>query len=330
MGTKDGVSSLYVLKALCALFVVMLHAPFWGAEVLSPVIRCAVPCFFLISGYFLYSEDLGKVRGKLWKSLRKICVIIVVVNAVYLSRSLMRGSIPSWYSLAEIFVTGMSGCMHLWYLTAYAWGLVLLAIFMRKTDRALYVFPLFIVCNLLMARYSFLLFPRAEFPFGARTNALTVALPIISIGYLFHKYEACLLRFRAVNVLPIVFALLSWAEQYLLYAFRLNNDASYLVCTLPLACSLFLLALSYKDFYIPLVCEIGKYHSANIYYFHIAVAYALSLCIPVSPFICAPVVFVVTLGFSVVLVRMQACLYTLFVGEKEKSTRKIGRPRMGN
>ncbi len=305
METRKEISSLYILKTLCALFVVMIHTPFWGKDILSPIIRCAVPCFFLISGYFLYSDELKKTREKLLKTLKKIFVAILVTNAVYLICKLINGRIFSWGEITDIFITGESICLPLWYLTAYAWALVFLLIFLRKTDRLLVVFPIFFLGHLLMARYSFVFFPGIEFLSGERTNALTVALPILSLGYLIHKYESRILYFRSPLAWIGMFAFFSYVEQYLLSYFQVNNDLAYLASTLPLACAMFLIALKHKDFHIPYVCAIGKLHSSNIYYFHMLSWNVVLSHIPMIYSICAEISFVATLGGSVVLVWLQ-------------------------
>lgn len=311
MENRREIPSLHVLKALCALFVVMIHIPFYGQHAFSPIIVCAVPCFFLISGYFLYSEEIVKVREKLRKGLKKIFIAILAINAVYVFWRVMQGNSPSWKQIADIFITGTRINLPLWYLTAYAWAIVLLLFFVRKSDRALYFFPFFILACLLMGRYNFVFFHGIGFAFCVRGNALTIALPIVSLGYLLHKYEVRLLSFRHLNILPVIVIVLSYIELYLLERFAINNSTSYLVCTLPLACSLFLLALKHKDFYVPFVCEIGKIHSANIYYFHILTWDAILSHISAIYSIGAATTFIATLCGSVVLVWLQGQMQRL-------------------
>ena len=65
--------SLDTLKFVCAIFVIFIHTPqpeIWEIYI-TPLIRCAVPIFFMISGYFTYGkkdlivnrEDGGSGRG---------------------------------------------------------------------------------------------------------------------------------------------------------------------------------------------------------------------------------------------------------------------------
>ena len=40
--------------------------------------------FFAITGYFLYSEDLGKVQSRIWKSIKKVIPIMIFLQLLYL------------------------------------------------------------------------------------------------------------------------------------------------------------------------------------------------------------------------------------------------------
>ena len=64
------VSSLYVLKALLAFVVVTCHSPLVLSWVNIP--GFVVELFFAITGYFLYTADLGKVQSRIWKSVKKV------------------------------------------------------------------------------------------------------------------------------------------------------------------------------------------------------------------------------------------------------------------
>ena len=60
--------SLDILKFLCAVVVVFLHVktPLHGYYV--PLTRFAVPCFFIISGYFLMGQNMDERYGKRLKA----------------------------------------------------------------------------------------------------------------------------------------------------------------------------------------------------------------------------------------------------------------------
>lgn len=45
--------SIDILKFICAILVVFLHTDCVYHDYILPLTRCAVPCFFMISGYFI-------------------------------------------------------------------------------------------------------------------------------------------------------------------------------------------------------------------------------------------------------------------------------------
>ena len=51
---KTKIQSLFLLKAICALFVVIIHFPLAGKIYLDPLIKASVPIFYMITGYFMF------------------------------------------------------------------------------------------------------------------------------------------------------------------------------------------------------------------------------------------------------------------------------------
>ena len=49
------------LKFLCAFLVVLIHMHTPYQESIMPLTRCAVPCFFIISGYMIFTNDRLKL-----------------------------------------------------------------------------------------------------------------------------------------------------------------------------------------------------------------------------------------------------------------------------
>jgi len=83
---KKDIPGLFALKALCALFVVIIHVPFIGKDTLAPIIRIAVPCFFMISGFFLYSGNAQAETTKAWKWAKKAFMLAFFGTASKKSR----------------------------------------------------------------------------------------------------------------------------------------------------------------------------------------------------------------------------------------------------
>ena len=106
---STGISSLYIVKCICAFLVVTCHTPMGQVkEIISPIAMAAVPIFFLISGYFLYSPDERKSYERAKKSLKKIVPIFLLVQLFYWAWLLPNHGnlLNSWRGLADIFLTG--------------------------------------------------------------------------------------------------------------------------------------------------------------------------------------------------------------------------------
>ena len=73
---------LYELKAICAYLVVLLHCNFPGkiGIIFEVLARIAVPCFFMISGYFSYPYNKEKIKLRIISMLK----LIISVEIIYL------------------------------------------------------------------------------------------------------------------------------------------------------------------------------------------------------------------------------------------------------
>ena len=175
-GMSQAISSLYVLKALLAFAVVVSHSP-----LLLPWVRIPgfmVELFFSITGYFLYASDLGKVHSRIWKSVKKVVPIIIVLQLFYsliyppnlgpISVSYMR--YVQWLFLGfNNYVTG-----HLWYLSAVLFGLLFFGGYLRiMKGRRVPLLFLLILPWIFIGPYRMLLFgkPESAFVFNFLTRA---------------------------------------------------------------------------------------------------------------------------------------------------------------
>lgn len=280
---QSEISSLYTLKALCALFVVMIHVPFLGKEYVLPLTKCAVPCFFMISGYFLYDHALSVMRSRMKRWLLKTTLLVIVTNSVYGILALLSGRVIRFVDVAFVFITGTTICLPLWYLTAFSLSLLILLLVCRRGTRCFYMFPWCIIICLLLARYSFIFGQDWDCPFGLRTNALTVALPCVSIGYLIRKYQNRIMSLTWVRYAPLLITVPIYMEEFVLSTFFVNNGMSYGIFTIPQASLLVMWCVSFPSKYCPILKQIGKYHSANIYYIHSLVGMVIAKLLPPSP-----------------------------------------------
>lgn len=192
------IASLYSLKGIACLMVVMGHIPSIVRAPLSPILR-GVPLFLMISGYLLYTPDGKELSRKAVKQLKKICCIIICVHTVYAIYSALRAyfsptyifPIQTWEGFLNWAFCGTElGHGVLWYLHTYAWTLVVLwALSCKGSVGYMRYLPFLLVANLILGRYQFL-FPFEITHFGIRQNCFTVGLPYFAIGYLVHKNES--------------------------------------------------------------------------------------------------------------------------------------------
>lgn len=303
------VHGLFVLKSLCALFVVINHVPLYGRGYMDPLFCLAVPVFLLISGFFLFKNNPKQEIEKAKTWLKKIIFISILLNLFYFLFKLL--ATDKQFEYCDFLLTAFWGCKmseHLWYLHA-TWQALLLFIILRKyaADRLLYYIPLLIIVNLACSRYAFLFSDREQLlPLYCRLNVLTTGLPYLIIGYLIakHKLHHLSKRYQYIFLSTSVFLVVT--EFYLLLKSGLNTGAHYMISTLPFAVSCFI--FSYNPRYCPkIMVWIGEKHSANIYFFHPFLAWCISFILPSVIFsvrlenMLALVVYVICIPISIFL-----------------------------
>lgn len=185
-GKKTQIDSLYALKAICAFFVVALHTPCFYKEFLIELFSIAVPCFYMITGYFLYVGNKEAERVKARKWLSKIIIISLVFNFIYLVAYLTTGRLVWDASIVfNLFILGDSISVHLWYLTAL-WQALVIFIIARKYEKAFY-FCLFLFLWDPIVYLIGVNMDIAKMPDCVYLNCLARALPYLCAGYLISK-----------------------------------------------------------------------------------------------------------------------------------------------
>lgn len=183
--------SIDTLKCICAILVVFLHTPSVYGDAIKPLTRCAVPCFFMISGYFMYQhENMGL---KIQKGLRKMAWIFVWSTMLFATVR----EIASVFLNDEFYTLSSSDVMnfflfnvnpfagHLWYISAYFYVLII-AYFIDKIKawkQVCYLIPFLLMADLAFGKYSLLIWNR-EFPYYLLRNFLFVGIPYFSLGVL--------------------------------------------------------------------------------------------------------------------------------------------------
>lgn len=277
---RASVSSLYVLKALLAFFVVTCHAPILLSWVNIPGL--ATELFFAITGYFLYSEDLGKIQSRIWKSIKKVIPIMIFLQLLYLPLAP-----PDRKSPVVLFNWAFMGianfdAVHLWYLTSLLYSLITFSLFIRFT-KGKYI-PVLFLCVLgwmILGDYRYFIDGKDESIY--LFNFISRALPFLAMGYWIRANESALLRRKWLNIY-LLLLVLSSLENLLVHTITKGATHGGLVAIFPLRFAFFMLILSYKTLGQGTWLEtIGDKYSGNIYYYHMAVIIGWKALNPHSP-----------------------------------------------
>lgn len=281
-----------ILKFISAFFVVCIHIPFKGefGKYFTAISRFAVPIFFIISGFF-YQQTVKK--GNENKQIIKILKLCIIANFIYLvyriiMLTLNDDNILSWLQktfsfknfLEFIFLNESPLAVHLWYLNAFLYVLIIMK-FINKYNKyklLYFITPLLLIFDLILGKYS-LLFFQQNIPYLYVRNFLFVGLPYFAIGIyinnIMNKYPLNIRVSKIRNLLIIfivLFCVTTILERFILVQFGINAKRDHYISTTFLAISLFLYFVGItnknKNRFINYIAELGKNYSTNIYIFH--------------------------------------------------------------
>ena len=308
----EGISSLFLLKAIAAFCVVVIHYPIIFRYEFYPLIYTAVPLFFVITGYFLYKDSNEAIITSGKKQLRKAIRITLVASLVYyiyknaISYISGGGFVPPFYSIYDVIIWiifGFNFSGPLWYMTALCWSLLIIILLYRlRWQKLLYLTPLsFVIYNIILA------YPLSDItlPWYFETNFISSGLPWISVGMFIKKNEMYIKQKLSNTSLWIIFAItlaLRYIEQYCF----VGAEPRALI-NVPLVIIIFVLCLRYKSFgNRSIFTKLGRDHSTNIYLYHSLVGgIVLFVCdqyqITIPDSVCAAIIYPLTLLLSVLI-----------------------------
>lgn len=315
-------SSLDVMKCFAAFCVVWIH---YGSGWLSPIVRCAVPIFFVITGYYY---PMMVEKGQFWRHIRKLVVMVLCASALYgamtLTSLIRHDTLGEWVShtfrlrhIVEliIFDNAMFGA-HLWYFYAVLYGLFIFYLTdkWRLTKWLRYAVPLLFLVH----------FSRnfTSFPCTLVRNFLFMGLPCMMVGRSIRENRDKAIRFlsneRYFWVYTFGSLLLVCGEIWLISCSSADDSdrgvREMYIFTLPMFLPYFYWALRHPNFGEgSWLATIGRKYSAYIYIFHVFAAAGLSriierdvslLTMVIYPFL----VFGISLCMAWIFVRIQIAL----------------------
>ena len=298
MKSGNRILGLDILKAFCIPFIVFCHTGVLRNVFsfnLDPICRFAVPCFFMITGFF-YNSSVKNKRDVL--QIKKVILLILIANAVLILLNvidcLLNGkSVLDWLlsciSKEKVFrllvfnediIGGSFGSNHIWYLNALLYVLIIAYVF-RKIGifKVLYYLtPFLLVCGFVIECFSQQLFGTnfgAEGYYWYYRNFLTVGIPYFCIGNIIRRFDVEKIReFRFILLaLSIILLCASFLEYRVELHFSLCTNGEFFIVTPFYSIGLFLFfysafSKSTINRLTASIARIGERYVIWIYIFH--------------------------------------------------------------
>lgn len=302
--------TLDYFKLILAILVVFIHTGisglgYPGLMLGDGISRIAVPCFFIINGY--YFANIIDNRKAVVKYIIRVCILYVTWTLVYLP--FIHSSTMSFAMVGELFIDLVFGFYHLWYLVALI-GAALLIYFTKKVNSNFMlvgVIVFYVLVSILQFIYGeeLLTFKYRDPIFR---GFLTVGLPFMFAGYFIRtkeKMSKLLFSTRLLQILLSIGLIMLFTEQYVIhkhfvfYPFFADRYIS-LIFLCPILFLYILRISKYKntDGYI------SKLSSA-VYFIHILIIFLFSLMnIFGSIQVSVPLIIFITFVFSAGIIEL--------------------------
>lgn len=198
----------------CAILVVLIHSQFLFKDIVFPLLRIAVPIFFMISGYFIYDENYA--GQKINRSIKSIFSIFIWSNLLFLlfkevfSIAHHAIYVPDTNELLKFIVFNEDPFgWHLWYIGAYLYLLVIVR-FINKHNKWTLLFKSIPVLLIVHLALSYAGVDRIYY-----RNFLLMGLPFFSIGAYIRKTNIQPTSTNKSFFCILLFAIASIAEKQL-------------------------------------------------------------------------------------------------------------------
>ena len=336
IGRGQRLYSLDTFKTLACFMVVLLHYPIDGVigVYLAALARIGVPFFFLVSGYFSYTEMYDQSRHI--KRIKKYLFLLVGITAVYWFKDIARmafGRITFADFLSSNFTweflilhIGSSGFM--WFVRALLYIELLHMLIHKYLDspKMKYVLVGLWIADILLIKYSFIFGFTIPQPYNEiLTKMFGTAFLYYYIGrYIRHFANECSTKsfnvFRVIALMT-VFVLLNFTEVYVLDNYLINQMPANYIMTFFLTVFIFLILLRYCNLGKGSIINfVGKDLSMYVYYWHVLVGMMMGS-------ICSRIHIPEILYSNVITVFLASCLfgYVIFIVKRKFMVQKVRR-----
>lgn len=330
---KDRKIGLDILKFIVAFLVVCIHAPFEGesGKYIIAISRCAVPVFFMITGFF-YSEQMDS--SKFNKQILKVLKLCIISNIFFIlfrivlclidgnSCILLFKNIFNRTAITNFILYNESPIyFHLWYLNALLYVLIIMK-FVTKYNlfKFMYIItPILLMFDLIYGKYSLVLIHK-EIPYIHTRNFLFVGIPYFCVGNCINKKIYCKIKENSNRkyILFIIFFISTTIfERYVLVYFNVNAVRDHYISSTFLSIFLLLFFLLYKNKKNVTnnsencIAKLGREYATLIYILHPVVIEILNR-LPINSSLYRkeyPIaIFGLTLFFCIVYKKIYTCL----------------------
>lgn len=281
------INSIDVLRFFAAFAVVGCHKILFDVSVIVPMLRSAIPLFFMVSGYFCYnatpSKQIQKIKRILFITLSAYVFYMISIFGF----SVISDKVPSFieknFSLNSIIelvcFNEAHSAYHLWYVFAFLYCLVIdyfVSKFKFDTKHKKIMVAIIIALilgDLILGKYSVLIWG-GKLPYYITRNFLFAGLPFFYIGKMFRGVDVSKIKLNdtALIIIMVVSAAVSDVVSYLLRFYKVSAPREQFLTTTTLALAAFIFALKHplsNPSKIPSkIAEYGRKYSLMIYIIH--------------------------------------------------------------
>ena len=278
-------------KGIACIGVIIMHSGFPGTigKLIGYLFKFAVPVFFMISGYYLYKDNINKNEklATLLRKAKKIFKLLLVSELIYLVIYLIKiffgyADFNSLYfSVKDILINIFTGTFFngtLWFLYAMLYAYFILFI-MEKFDLnkpnknyviiAFTILFIHIILRIILKKYNF-------YDIRLFRSALLYGLPFMMIGYF--KKNNNIFNNRNIKITLIMFfaGYFISGGQYLVFKQSLDQDFGSILSSL----ALFTYFINpYNKTISKIISYIGERLSLYVYIIHLAIIDFISIAL---------------------------------------------------
>ena len=259
------------LRFLCALLVVFIHCEYQYKSYILPITDVAVPLFFALSGYFTYGT-------KSWrKRIIRFLKIFIWASVLYL----LKTEIFHYYSRSELWIPTLKNIvdflffndvafsLHLWYLPAYIYVLVIAYIIDKKD---IWQLSLWMILPLLLINVIIKYQTADICEVQYYRNAFFYGLPYFLLGILLRKLQPRVQeRISGLRILLLLFILILLILRYYLVGSCLMILIIKEIDLLLLTLGISLAATIFTQTKENVMSIIGCRYAIYIYIFHLII-----------------------------------------------------------